>query len=194
MAKLETVQIEYELTRKFWIDSANFKYRKSLCLPDRTLILTNKEVPIWTVGSVTQPMIFLFSDVLVVWSQMSLLEFPLGLLWILEYCDAKKFTIQLPEETVTFVFPAVAERDHWSKSIISAVGRIMENSADISADYRLSSVRSAPYNFRSGRLKGCHYAGDWYNGQMQGQERVLPHSFIRTKSKEVHESHFKSVR
>lgn len=166
VSKLERMKLEYETTRRFWKDSLNIKYRKSLCSPTRRLLLTSKEVAIWTVGSVTQPMIFLFSDVLVIWTQMSLQEYPLQLIWISEYSDAKKFTIQLPEETVTFAFPSVAERDHWSKSIISAVGRLIKSAE---TPDRLPSTRSAPYTFKSGRLRGCQYAGDWYNGQMQGQ-------------------------
>ena len=110
-----------KITRQFWLDPANLKYRKVLCKAGRILVSSSRETPIWTSSSVTQPMVILFNDSLAVWSQISLSIFPLRLLWITEFNDPKKLTIKLPEEEVSFSFPSITERDHWSSLIVSTV-------------------------------------------------------------------------
>ena len=90
-------------------------------------------------------MVILFNDALVVWSQISLSVFPLRLLWISEFSDAKKLTIKLPEEEVSFSFPSQTERDHWSSLIVSTVSKGMGSETnDI-----LPPTRSADYTFKA---------------------------------------------
>ena len=72
-------------TRAFWNDSNNIKYRKLLCQPDRKLVITSKEHAAWPSNSVSQPMLFLFSDLLASWTQMSLTQWPIKLMWIKSY-------------------------------------------------------------------------------------------------------------
>ena len=72
-------------TRAFWNDSNNIKYRKLLCQPERKLVITSKEHAAWPSNSVSQPMLFLFSDLLASWTQMSLTQWPIKLMWIKSY-------------------------------------------------------------------------------------------------------------
>ena len=72
-------------TRAFWNDSNNVKYRKLLCQPERKLVITSKEHAAWPSNSVSQPMLFLFSDLLASWTQMSLTQWPIKLMWIKSY-------------------------------------------------------------------------------------------------------------
>ena len=69
--RIEDIKEKYTKTRDFWIEPNNVKYRKALCTCHRKLLLTSKDVPVWTWNSVTQPMIFLFDDVIAVWTQVS---------------------------------------------------------------------------------------------------------------------------
>ena len=75
----------WKTTRTFWNDSNNVKYRKLLCQPERKLVITSKEHAAWPSNSVSQPMLFLFSDLLASWTQMSLTQWPIKLMWIKSY-------------------------------------------------------------------------------------------------------------
>lgn len=162
---IQCITEDFRRTRIFWNDGQNLKYRKTLVTADRFLVMTNKKIPVWPHGAVTQPAVLLFSDVLVIWTQLSVQYLPLNLLWIAEYPDELRVTVQTPEETLTLVFRTPEDRDFWCQSLIQSVCRLLESS-DLT---RLPIHRKGLFQFKSGRLRGCTYMGDWENGKMHGK-------------------------
>ena len=92
----------------------------------------------------------------------------------------------MPEEEITLCFPSAAEKDIWSQKIIETIVKSTlvrhRPSSDWSNDSEsddkmkedtpdLPSERTGSYKFKLGRLKGCSYSGEWYNGKMHGKAR-----------------------
>ena len=76
--------------------------------------------------------------------------------------------IQLPEEEVTLCFPTETEKDAWTAKLVEAISRVTLG-PEVSDDLiNAPSERTGTYKFRQGRLKGCSYSGEWFNGMMQG--------------------------
>ncbi|CAG5112880.1 Oidioi.mRNA.OKI2018_I69.chr2.g7047.t1.cds [Oikopleura dioica] len=165
IVNIQCIIEDFNRTRAFWNDPANLRYRKALVTADRFLVLTNRTIPVWPSGAVTQPAVLLFSDVLVIWTQLSIQQLPLNLLWIREYPDEKKVIVETPEENLTLVFKNPEDRDFWCSTLIQSVCRLLEQE-DIT---RLPLTRKGLFQFKNGRLRGCTYMGDWENGKMHGK-------------------------
>ena len=90
-------------------------------------------------------------------------------MWIKSYSD-NKIKLQLPEEEITLCFPGQNEKQIWCSALLDAISRSVSTK-----DQPLEppSERSGYYKFRTGRLKGCSYSGEWYNGQMNGKVYVV---------------------
>lgn len=170
LGRIEVLQASFTKTRSFWLDQSNHRYRKLLCRSKRSLLLTSKDASVWLSNTVgISPMIFLFSDQLASWTQMSLTEWPLKLMWIKSYSETK-VKLQLPEEEITLCFPGESEKQVWCSALLDGISR---TTTKTNVSVEPPSERTGFYKFRLGRLKGCTYSGQWYNGQMHGKGSVL---------------------
>ena len=151
LERIDELKSNFTKTRSFWLDQANHRYRKLLCQAPRSLLLTSKDASVWPSTSVVgiTPIIFLFTDQLASWTQMSLTEWPLRLMWIKSYSDAAKLTLQLPEEEVTLCFPGDTEKQIWCAALLDAIARAAGGVGEA------PNERTGCYKFRLGRLKGC---------------------------------------
>ena len=165
IVNIQCIIEDFNRTRAFWNAAANLKYRKALVTADRFLVLTNKTIPVWPSGAVTQPAVLLFTDILVIWTQLSVQQLPLNLLWIREYPDERKVVVETPEESLVLVFKTPEDRDFWCSTLIQSVCRLLEQD-DLT---RLPLTRKGLFQFKNGRLRGCTYVGDWENGKMHGK-------------------------
>ena len=97
-----------------------------------------------------------------------------------------KLKLQMPEEEITLCFPSATEKDIWSQKIVETIVKSTAvrhppstwSKNDQSDDEKmeegtpdLPSERTGSYKFKLGRLKGCSYSGEWYNGKMHGKAR-----------------------
>ena len=97
-----------------------------------------------------------------------------------------KLKLQMPEEEITLCFPSATEKDIWSQKIVETIVKSTADrhppstwsKSDQSDDEKmeegtpdLPSERTGSYKFKLGRLKGCSYSGEWYNGKMHGKAR-----------------------
>ena len=99
-----------------------------------------------------------------------------------------KLKLQMPEEEITLCFPSATEKDIWSQKIVDTIVKSTavrhppstwsKNCSDQSSEEKmeegtpdLPSERTGSYKFKLGRLKGCSYSGEWYNGKMHGKAR-----------------------
>ena len=97
-----------------------------------------------------------------------------------------KLKLQMPEEEITLCFPSATEKDIWSQKIVETIVKSTADrhqpstwsKNDQSDDEKmeegtpdLPSERTGSYKFKLGRLKGCSYSGEWYNGKMHGKAR-----------------------
>ena len=97
-----------------------------------------------------------------------------------------KLKLQMPEEEITLCFPSATEKDIWSQKIVETIVKSTSVRRQPSSDWSndsdsddkseqgppdLPSERTGSYKFKLGRLKGCSYSGEWYNGKMHGKGR-----------------------
>ena len=92
----------------------------------------------------------------------------------------------MPEEEITLCFPSATEKDIWSQKIVETIVKSTSVRHQATSDWSndtdsddkseqgppdLPSERTGSYKFKLGRLKGCSYSGEWYNGKMHGKGR-----------------------
>ena len=97
-----------------------------------------------------------------------------------------KLKLQMPEEEITLCFPSATEKDIWSQKIVETIVKSTSVRHQATSDWSndtdsddkseqgppdLPSERTGSYKFKLGRLKGCSYSGEWYNGKMHGKGR-----------------------